>query len=363
MTNIPTITPAPGRKPRLVLFIAFPGMCMLDIAGPQTVFWCASRHMAERGLPGYEGHTVSLDGGIVPSQEGAGVHTEALADFSPADVDTIVVPGAPEIVAAVERSAGLVAWLRGAASAARRTASVCTGAFMLAKAGLLDGRRAATHWRVCDLLREMYPLVDVDRDAIFVQQDEIWTSAGVATGIDLALAMVEADCGRALALAVARELAVFVKRPSAQPQFSRLLQAQSNDGAMFDDLHLWIAENLDNERLSVELLAGRVQMSPRNFARVYKEKTGQTPAKAVENFRLEAARRLLEESDRNIDQIARQCGFGDEGRMRLTFQRNLQLSPKDYRSRLSAREGAGAARRVDQLGVPSGSAGAERRSD
>jgi len=227
-----------------------------------------------------------------------------------------------------------VRWLRSGGAHARRTGSVCTGAFLLAAANLLDGKRVATHWLMCELLGQRHPRIQVDRDAIFVQDGRIWTSGGVTAGIDLALAMVEQDCGRDVALAVARELVVFVKRPGGQPQLSALLLAQSCDGPLFDELHLWIMDNLADLDLSVELLAERMQMSPRNFTRVYKEKTGQTPARAVESFRLEAARRLLQDSDRNIDQIARLCGFGDEGRMRKSFQRQLQLSPREYRDRL-----------------------------
>lgn len=334
--------PATPRQARLILFLGFPGMCMLDIAGPQTVFWCASKIMQERGLPGYERHTVSLDGGMVLTLEGVGMQTGRLDDFALEQVDTILVPGAPDIVAAVARHGALVDQLRSRAPATRRMASVCTGAFVLAAAGLLDGKRAATHWLMHDLLGQTYPRVEVDREAIFVQHGDTWTSGGVTAGIDLALAMVEQDCGREVALAVARELVVFVKRPSGQPQLSSMLQAQARDGPLFDKLHLWILANLGSAQLDVEALAEPMQMSPRNFTRVYKDKTGQTPARAVERFRLEAACRLLEDSARHIDQIALECGFGDEGRMRETFQRQLQLSPSAYRQRPAAGQ-AGAA--------------------
>lgn len=330
-----TPEPLSPSRARLVLFIGFPGMCMLDIAGPQTVFWCASKVMQERGLPGYARHTVSLDGGMVQTLEGVGMQTGRLDDFSPGDVDTIIVPGAPDIVDAVARHEALVASLRCRAPVTRRIASVCTGAFVLAAAGLLDGKRAATHWLMHELMASTYPLVEVDREAIFVQHGGTWTSGGVTAGIDLALAMVEQDCGRDVALAVARELVVFIKRPSGQPQLSSMLQAQANDGPQFDELHLWILANLKQADLSVELLAERMKMSPRNFTRVYKDKTGQTPARAVEQFRVEAACRLLEDSARQIDQIALLCGFGDEGRMRKTLQRCLQTSPSAYRQRLT----------------------------
>lgn len=328
--------PSAPRKPRVVLFVGFPGMCMLDIAGPQTVFWCASKAMEERGLPGYRRHTVSLGGGLVQTLEGVAMQTGRLDDFAPCEVDTVVVPGSADIVTAVREQGALVDWLRRHAGQTRRMSSVCTGAFVLAAAGLLDGKRAATHWLTYDLLRDTYPLVEVDREAIFVQHGQTWTSGGVTAGIDLALAMVEDDCGREVALAVARELVVFVKRPSRQPQLSRMLQAQAGDGPLFDELHMWILAHLEQTNLSVEVLAAQMRMSPRNFSRVYKDKTGQTPARAVERFRLEAACRLLEDSERHVDQIALLCGFGDEGRMRKTFQRHLHTSPTAYRQRSAA---------------------------
>lgn len=310
-------------------------MGLLDLTGPQTVFWAATRYLEARGLPGYVRQTVSQAGGLVRAAEGVALDTLPFSDFTGREVDTVIVPGAPEIEEALERSADLAAWLYETSGRARRTASVCSGTFLLAQAGLLEGKRAATHWAMCDLLQKRFPAIEVERDAIFVQQGPVWTSAGVTAGIDLSLALVEADCGREIAMKVARELVVFLRRPGGQAQFSEVLQSQAQDSGGFDELHHWIAEHLGREDLSVETLAKRAGMSPRNFARVYKEKTGRTPAKAVEVFRLEAARRLLEESERNVDEIARQCGFGDEERMRTTFQRHLAVSPSEYRRRFS----------------------------
>lgn len=325
----------PVSQPRTLVFLAYPQMGLLDLTGAQTVFWAATKAMAERGLPGYFVHTASLAGGLMPTAEGLSVDTLPLAQFDPAALDTLIVPGAPAIQQALAANTDLVDWLRHASTRARRTASVCSGTFLLAQAGLLQGRRAATHWAMCDMLKRGFPSIDVDMDAIFVQQGNVWTSAGVSAGIDLALALVEADCGRHVALQVARELVVFLKRPGGQAQFSQLLQAQTDDTAGFDALHLWIADNLSDRELTVERLAEQSRMSPRNFARVYKQKTGRTPAKAIELFRVEAARRLLEDSQRNIDQVAHLCGFGDEERMRYTFHRHLAISPRDYRARFS----------------------------
>ncbi|MDB6062831.1 MAG: Transcriptional regulator, AraC family [Verrucomicrobiaceae bacterium] len=335
MTDNPVFQPMSFNAPRVVVFLAFPELGLLDLTGPQTVFWAASKALAERGLPSYIRHTASVSGGLIHSAEGLVVDTMTLAELDGTSIDTLVIPGAPQIKQALAASTQLVEWLRAAAKKARRTASVCSGSFFLAQAGLLDGKRAATHWLMCDLLKENFPSIDVDRDAIFVQQDSVWTSAGVSAGIDLALALVEADCGRDIAMQVARELVVFLKRPGGQSQFSELLQSQTQDRADFDALHVWITDNLGSNNLTVDTLAEKASMSPRNFARVYKQKTGRTPAKAIEIFRLEAARRQLEDSDRNIDQIAVQCGFGDEERMRVTFQRNLAVSPREYRKRFS----------------------------
>ncbi|MGF6527634.1 GlxA family transcriptional regulator [Variovorax sp. PvP013] len=334
---------APKRqRAKRVLFVAFPDVGLLDLTGAQTVFWAATKAMEARGLAGYERCTASLDGGLVRSAEGLVLQTDALAAYRPSTVDTLVVPGSPHMAQVLDHSESLVRWLRRASGKTRRTTSVCSGAFLLAAAGLLDHKRATTHWLMFELMGQRFPTVQIDRDAIFVQQGAVWTSAGVTAGIDLALALVEADCGHDVAMEVARELVVFLKRPGGQSQFSELLQAQADDAHTFDELNLWIAGNLERRDLTVEFLAERARMSPRNFARVYKEKTGRTPAKAVEVFRLEAARRFLEDSPRNVDSIARLCGFGDEERMRVTFKRHLGVAPRDYRRRFAARDNSAA---------------------
>jgi transcriptional regulator GlxA family with amidase domain len=325
------------RQAPLILFVTFPEAGLLDLTAPQTVFWAAQRHMAGRDLLAYEGHTVSLHGGPVRTEEGVVIETLPFSMFDQRAIDTIVVPGAAGIAGILDGLGATVDWIRQTSGRARRTASVCTGAFLLAEAGLLDGKRAATHWGMCDLLEQRFPALTVDRDAIFVHQEAVWTSAGVTAGIDLALALVEEDCGRAVAMDLARDLVVFMKRHGGQSQYSQLLQAQAGDSADFDDLHAWILDNLHNADLGVELLAERARMSTRNFARVYKEKTGRTPGKALEHFRIEAVRRLLEQSGRNFEQIARQCGFGDEERMRITFQRHLGMTPTEYCRRMAGK--------------------------
>jgi transcriptional regulator GlxA family with amidase domain len=211
-------------------------------------------------------------------------------------------------------------------------ASVCSGAFVLAAAGLLDGRRATTHWGWCDTLAESFPDVTVEPDCIFVRDGNVWTSAGVTAGIDLALAMVEEDAGREVALAIARRLVVFLKRPGGQSQFSAQLAGQLAEREPLVELQAWIADHLDAD-LSVERLAEMATMSVRNFSRTFAAEVGITPARFVERARVEGARRLLEESTASVDEVAARCGFGTAETMRRTFLRALRVSPSDYRRR------------------------------
>ncbi|HUN53501.1 MAG TPA: helix-turn-helix domain-containing protein, partial [Candidatus Sulfotelmatobacter sp.] len=227
----------------------------------------------------------------------------------------------------------LVDWLRRRAAEARRIASVCTGAFLLAAAGVLDGRRAVTHWEECARLAERFPAVRVEPDPIFICDGGVWTSAGVTAGIDLALALVEEDLGRSLALAVARYMVVFLKRPGGQAQFSTALALQTADDR-FGALHDWINDHLGDD-LSLAVLADHAGMSERSFSRHYAAATGQTPARAIERLRVEAARRLLSESRTPVKRIARRCGFGSEETMRRSFLRLLAVTPQDYRSRFT----------------------------
>ena len=326
-------------SPRTVLFVAYPGVGLLDLTGPFTVFWSASRFMSLRGGRTYERRLATVHGGPIATTDGMTVVAEPLANFDNAEIDTIVVPGAVEM-SAPSADRALIEWIALNAPRARRVCSVCTGAFLLAEAGLLNGKRVVTHWNAVDTLRKQYPAVQVDADAIFVHDGEVWSSAGASAGIDLALALVQDDCGREVAMSVARQLVVYMKRPGGQSQFSELLDARSNSNGAFSELHDWLTQHLDDSSLSVETLARRVCMSARNFARVYKTKTGRTPAKAIELFRLESARRLLEDTDERIEAIARRTGFGDEDRMRNTFQRHLNVSPRDYRARFGVRDSA-----------------------
>jgi transcriptional regulator GlxA family with amidase domain len=313
--------------------VAFANGNLIDIAGPMQAFATAGEIRDEAP---YRLLLVSEDGGPVATAPGIVVETLPLSSLDGETIDTLIVPGGLPRRGPFKLDR-LVAWLADNGERPRRLCSVCTGAFLLADAGLLVGKRCTTHWFRAEELRLRHPGLDVDADSLFIADGRVWTSGGVTAGIDLALALVEADCGHDVAMAVARELVVYLKRPGGQSQFSALLQSQADATATFDELNLWIAGHLGRTDLTVECLAERARMSPRNFARLYRQKTGRTPAKAVEVFRLEAARRLLEDSARKVDQIAALCGFGDEERMRVTFQRHLGVAPRDYRKRFARR--------------------------
>jgi transcriptional regulator GlxA family with amidase domain len=322
---------------RTVLFIGYDGVGLLDLTGPFTVFWSACWALSQRGEPGYDRRVATMKGGPMRTADGMTVVTEPLSNFNDVPIDTLIVPGAQDLDGAL-KDAALIEWVATHAPRARRICSVCTGAFVLAAAGLLNGKRVVTHWVAAEALAAQFPNLKVEPDAIFVRDDPVWSSAGVSAGIDLALALVQEDCGRQIAMSVARQLVVYMKRPGGQTQFSELLQAQAASSEPFAELHDWLTNHLHDETLSVEVLAKRACMSARNFARVYKTKTGRTPAKTIELFRLETARKLLEDTDERIETIARRTGFGDEDRMRNTFQRHLNVSPRDYRERFGNRE-------------------------
>jgi transcriptional regulator GlxA family with amidase domain len=250
-------------------------------------------------------------------------------------IDTLMVVGG-DGVSAAERDERLIAFLRRAAARSRRVTSVCTGAFLLARAGLLDGREATTHWSSCSELAERYPSVAVQSDPIFVRSGNVATSAGVTAGIDLALALVEEDLGPKAARDVARWLVLFLRRPGGQSQFSAALAGQRAEREPLRELQAWIVDHLD-EDLSVPALATRAYMSPRNFARAFKREVGMTPAAYAEALRVERARALLETAGENVEQVARRCGFGTVETMRRVFRRRLGVSPSDYRQRFHRR--------------------------
>ncbi len=332
-SRIPGVRAGSGRTRRVVL-AAFPGAQILDVAGPLEVFATAGRELClrdPRAAPAYRVELVATRAGPFATSSGIELVAQQAVSRLRGPIDTLIVAGGEGTGEAL-RDAALLGWIRRAGPRARRLASVCTGAFLLARVGLLDGRRATTHWRSCERLARLHPKVRVEADPIFVRDGRVYTSAGVCAGMDLALALVEEDLGRDLALAVAQRLVVFLKRPGGQSQFSAQLRAQAAAPEPLRELQTWILERPEAD-LSVEALAGRVAMSPRNFARVFAKEVGTTPARYVEQARVEAARRRLEESSAGVEEIADACGFGSSETMRRAFLRTLGVPPTDYRGR------------------------------
>lgn len=315
---------------RRIEILAYPNVQVLDITGPLQVFASANDLCRLRGKPEpYVLATVAAHSRITTSA-GLSLATEDIP-ASGTPLDTLIVPGGYGIDRAC-LDTDLVSFVQTRAARARRVSSVCSGAFLLATAGLLDGRRAATHWQRCDEFRERFPQVRLEPDPIYVRDGNIWTSAGVTAGIDMALAMLQEDLGRDLTLAVARQLVVFLKRPGGQSQFSSGLALQERSD-LFDDLHAWMMQNL-NRTVTLEDLATRAGMSPRTLSRRYKQETGRTPMRALEELRLERVRQLMEQGA-HVGQAARHCGYGTEETMRQAFHRRYGISPQAYRERFS----------------------------
>ncbi|MBW8486832.1 GlxA family transcriptional regulator [Actinomadura parmotrematis] len=315
-----------------VVVIAFPGVDLLDVTGPAEVFSLANR---ELGAAAYDVVLAAPDGGAVRTAAGVRVVADLTLAEVGARVGTLIVPGAvdPGPDGPVPRvDPALVAWIRETAPHAARIASVCVGAHLLAAAGLLDGRAATTHWSTAARLAADHPRVRVDPDPIFVRSGRIWTGAGISACMDLALALVAEDHGERVALAVARQLVVYLKRPGGQSQFSVPLRQPPAARRDIDELRAWIAENLAGD-LSAARLAGRMHLSERHFARVFRQETGGTPAAYVEAARVEAARRLLEGTDLPLDRVADGCGLGSVETLHRAFRRRLATTPATYRRR------------------------------
>ncbi|WP_432105515.1 GlxA family transcriptional regulator [Streptomyces sp. bgisy091] len=312
---------------RSVCVVLFDGVQSLDVTGPMEVFAGASR------FPGvsYDLRTASLDGAPVRCSSGLTLVPDgALTDATAPDL--LLVPGGN---GTRDPDPALIDWLRGHAPEAGQLVSVCTGALLLAAAGLLDGHRVTTHWSVCEMLARRYPAVDVDPDPVFVRDGRLATSAGVTAGIDLALALVEEAHGRDVALTIARHLVVFLRRPGNQAQFSAQLAAQTAVREPLREVQHWVSGHPDAD-LSVEALATRARLSPRHFARAFQAETGLTPGKYVERVRLEHARRLLEDTADGVAGISRASGYGTPEAMRRAFVRALGTAPAEYRRRFRA---------------------------
>lgn len=318
---------------RTIHVLAFNNAQVLDVTGPLQVFATTNDLARQRGQPlPYAVSVVAAQAEPVMTSAGLALVAEPLP-AADAPCDTLVIAGGWGVYGAAE-DAALVDWVTQKARHTRRMTSVCTGAFLLAASGLLDGCRVATHWTRCEELARKFPSLTVEANPIFIQQGSVWTSAGVTAGIDLCLALVEEDLGRAVALEAARHLVVFLKRPGGQAQYSVALSLQKGDGR-FADLHAWVAENLTLD-LNIPTLAAQAGMSERSFVRHYRAETGQTPARAVELIRVETARRQLADSTASIKRIAVQCGFGCEETLRRSFLRALEVTPQAYRERFCA---------------------------
>lgn len=333
MTMNPRFRPHPAatRRPRRIVLVAFPGVASLDVTGPASVF-----SMAEYFRPGsYHVEIATPHGGDLATNSGLWLgRTLPLARVRGA-IDTVLVAGGdePALRGAVEEH-GVAEWMRAHARSARRVGSVCTGAFILAAAGLLEGRRATTHWRSCELLATLSPTTRLEPDAIFVADRDVYTSAGVTAGIDMALALVESDFGRALAADVARELVVFLRRPGGQSQFSAGLEAQSRASGTLGELVVWMVDH-PRADLSVPALAKRAHLSERHFSRVFTREVGRSPARFVESLRLERARQHLEETDWGLARITEESGFGSEDALSQAFRRTFGTTPGGYRARFA----------------------------
>jgi len=317
---------------RRVHILIFDHCQIVDATGAAGIFGSANEVAKKAGysnLP-YDIKFIAPETNQVKTSAGVTLYADYILGERIPSADTIICPGGKGTHTFILDSKAITQ----ISNKARRIVSVCTGAFVLAKAGILDGRRAVTHWAHCAQLAKDYPAISVEPDPIFVKDGDVYTSAGVTAGMDLALALIEEDIGRDIALEVARDMVMFFKRPGSQAQFSTHLSAQMAPAGNIRDLQLWLLDNLD-EDIDVDVLAEKSSMSPRTFYRKFKKSTGLTPARFISQSRLDAARRLIEESPIQIKVIAAKCGFGDAERMRRAFQKDLGISPDDYRRRFA----------------------------
>lgn len=315
---------------RRIGVLIYPDAEVLDITGPHEVFSMASGFQLQHDSSiSYEVFLISKTSKPVKMSSGMKIQPDYRFEDCPLPLDTLIVPGAESIEQAVG-DPELLDWIEKQSAKTRRMVSICTGAFFLAKLGLLNGKKVTTHWGYCQLLQKSYPELEVVPNALYIKQGNIYTSAGITAGMDLALALVEEDESKEIAMSVARKLVLFYKRPGGQNQFSEFILSQSN--SLFNELIEWIMQNLSGD-LSIEKLAGQVNMSPRNFTRLFKRELEETPAKFIEKLRLHHARILLENRTSALKEVAGRCGFKSEEQMRRAFQRELCVTPQEYRAR------------------------------
>jgi transcriptional regulator GlxA family with amidase domain len=336
MTQIPAPRPPidSDLKVRRIAILSIPGVQMLDVAGPMDVFFEANNQIGD--APKYVVDIVGLSSDPIKALNGTRFIPDKSIYTAVGEYDTVIVAGSPGI-REYEENRELTEWLVNRARHANRVGAICTGAFLLAHAGLLDGRRVTTHWNSTDRMSRMFPAIKVDPKPIFVKDGSVYTSAGVTASMDLALAMVEEDHGRKVALRIAKELILFIKRPGGQAQFSMHLAAQISEYGPIRDIQEWIINHVDQD-LSAPTLAMRVGMSVRHFARLFKRETRMTPGDYVESARVEAARRILEEGNTPLKIVAGKCGFSDQSGLRRAFVRQLHVTPAEYRQTFRAGE-------------------------
>jgi len=327
------------KKIKHIVIIVPPMASILNMAGPLEVFTRTITYLKEHASATeetYAAHVLSVDSStVVNTSAGLPIICEGGIESINYEVDTVLIAGNTSEITESSVRQNLINWLNCNKNTFRRIGSICAGAFMLAEAGLLNGRRATTHWQVCDKLARLYPEVKVEKDPIYVKDGNIYTSAGISSGMDLSLALVEEDFGRDIAIMVARFLVLYLKRPGNQSQFSSVLMYQAVDYKPVKLVLDWIIDHL-YEELTVDVLAEKASMSPRNFSRVFLRETGITPAKYIEKVRLEAARRRLEETRLSLDEISNECGIGSADRLRRLFLRYMQTTPSNYRKSFSS---------------------------
>ncbi len=330
--------PVKGDLPLRIVVLVLPNSALSDLAGPYEAFLMAARLGKDRlrlPMPFYEVTLLSIAGDSIKTLAGLSVTGARPFQSYEGFPDTLIVAGEADSLEGSGDCSSLFKWILNASQRSRRVCSVCTGVFCLAEAGLLRGKHVTTHWQYASMLARKFPDLCVDPEPLFVRDEKFYTSAGCTAGMDLSLALIEEDLGVQVASEIARDTIMFLRRPGRQAQISPLLKLQMSEREPMRDLQTWMLEHL-HLPLTVEDLAAQVHMSPRNFARCFVAEIGATPARFLEMLRLEAARRRLEETDRNVDQIATECGFGSAEVMRRSFLRNLGTPPSAYRRRIGS---------------------------
>lgn len=317
---------------RSIDMVIYPDFKSFEAIGPMTVFTYANKHLEAQGkAPGYTVRVISSQVG--PVQSDTLMSLTATSALNLLDLPhTVMLVGAHDIEQAVEQNPKIVQWTKDVAPRVDRFVALCSGAFFLAAAGHLNGKRATTHWRMAETLKRKYPGIEVEADSIFIKEENLWTSAGVSASVDLALAFVELDFGHNLALDVARDLVIFLKRPGGQSQFSANLTSQMTNSSCMRSVQEWVIENID-QKISIPQMAEHASMSLRNFTRLFNKEVGLKPSEFIEKARIDKARRLLSESELPLKSIAFKCGFATADQMRVGFRKHLSVTPKEYRDR------------------------------